>query len=71
MTNTEELEKLIIKSGLKKSFIAGKMGLSRYTFNKKCNNVNDFKAGEITKLCKILHITSLEEKDRIFFLDNE
>lgn len=71
MINTAELERLIYKSGLKKSYIAEKMGLSRYAFNKKCNNVNEFKAGEISKLCGILHITSLTEKERIFFLPNE
>ena len=71
MIDTDKLEEMIDESGFKKSFIAEKMGISRFSFWKKCNNISEFKASEISKLCGILHITDLSEKEEIFFLPNE
>lgn len=71
MVDTVKLEKMIAESGFKKSFIAEKLGITRFALSKKCNNVNEFKASEISKLCGILHITDLSEKEEIFFLPNE
>lgn len=67
MTNTELLEKKIEESGLKKSFIAQALSLSPYGLAKKINNETEFKTSEVDKLCKILNISTLTEKDRIFF----
>lgn len=67
MTNTELLMKYIDESGLKLYFIAEKMGLSRFGLAKKINNETEFKASEINMLCEILHIDSLEDRNRIFF----
>lgn len=67
MTDTEALKKKIFDSGLKQGYIAERLGLSSYGFAKKMNNVTEFKATEIQMLCEILHITSLKEKDAIFF----
>lgn len=67
MTNTKLLEKIIEQSGLKKNFIARKIGLSPYGLAKKINNETEFKTSEVNKLCKILNISDLAEKDRIFF----
>ena len=67
MTNTKALEEKIEQSGLKKNFIAKTIGLSPYGLAKKINNETEFKTSEIEKLCKILNIASLTEKDRIFF----
>ncbi len=67
MTNTQLLREKIAESGLKQSFIAEKLNLSSYGFANKVNNVTEFKAGEIQALCQILKITSLKEKDAIFF----
>ena len=67
MTDTALLNELIDKSGYKRSFIAKSIGLSTYGLAKKINNINEFKTGEINRLCKLLKINSLEEKDRIFF----
>ena len=69
MTNTALLEEKIEASGLKKSFIARAIGLSAYGLAKKINNENEFKTSEVNGLCKILNITDLAEKDRIFFAD--
>lgn len=70
MTDTKELSRLIKESGLKKGFIAQKLGITTYGFQKKIENRNHFKAYEIKILCDILKITSLREKERIFFAEN-
>lgn len=67
MTNTALLEKRIVDSGLKKNFIAKSMGITPYGLAKKINNETEFKTSEVNMLCKILGITTLAEKDRIFF----
>ena len=67
MTNTELLKDKIQKSGLKMSFIADALGISRQLLWKKVNNLTTFNQYEIEKLCKLLKITSLREKERIFF----
>ena len=67
MTDTTLLENKIIKSGLKKSFIAKSMGLSPYGLTLKIRNINEFKASEIEKMCELLGIDDLEERSAIFF----
>ena len=67
MTNTEALKKKIQEQGLKQGYIAEKMGLSSYGFANKLNNKTEFKATEIRFLCELLNITSLREKESIFF----
>ena len=67
MTNTAELEKIISESGLKKSYIAKTIGLSRQGFKNKCENRSPFTSTEIVCLCEILNISKLSEKERIFF----
>lgn len=70
MTDTEELLKIIDESGLRKGYIAQRLGLSTYGFQKKVENKSQFKAGEIKILCEVLKIESLEQKDRIFFAND-
>lgn len=70
MTDTQELLKIVKKSGLRKGFIAGKLGLTTYGFQKKVENRSQFKAEEIKILCEVLKITSLKEKEKIFFAEN-
>ena len=68
MTNTELLEKKILESGYKKSYIAKAIGLkSAYGLAKKIKNETEFKASEINSLCELLNISSPEEKEAIFF----
>lgn len=67
MTNTELLEKAIDKSGFKKKFIAQKIGLTPYGLAKKINNITEFNASEIHRLCELLNINSLKEREKIFF----
>ena len=69
MTDTNELLRLIDESGLKKGYIAEKLGLTTYGFQKKVENKSQFKADEIRMLCEILHITSLKKKEEVFFAE--
>lgn len=67
MTNTEMLKDFIDKSGLKVSFIAEYVGISRQSLWNKINNLSPFNQYEIDKMCDILKITSLKQKEAIFF----
>lgn len=67
MTDTQELLKIINESGLKKGYIAEKLGITTYGFQKKVENKSQFKAEEIKILCELLNIKSLKEKEKIFF----
>lgn len=66
MVDTQKLCKRIDESGLKKYYIASKVGLTTYGLQKKINNQTQFKANEIEELCIILKIKTLEEKEKIF-----
>ena len=66
MTNTSLLEQYIEKSGYKKSYIAAQLGITAYGFALKINNKSEFKANEITILCKLLKI-SARDREAIFF----
>ena len=67
MTNTELLEEKIQKSGKKKSYLAKRCGLSRAGFRNCMINKAEFKTSQVDILCEELGITSLREKDSIFF----
>ena len=67
MTNKELLQELIEKSGMKIGHIADKVGISRSGLWKKMNNESSFNQYEIESLCNILKITSLKDKEAIFF----
>lgn len=68
MTNTELLEQAIKESGLKKVYLAEKVGLTPAGFYNCVNNKAEFKASQINTLCKLLGIDSAG-KDAIFFAD--
>lgn len=67
MTDTNELNRVIHNSGLTKSYIAGKLGITLYSFQMKRENKSQFTAEQIKILCELLNIRSLKEKERIFF----
>lgn len=67
MVDTQYLERLIEKSGKKKSFLADKIGTSRQYFRMKCNNKVDFTTREVDILCIELNIKKLTDKEKIFF----
>ena len=67
MVDTKLLNEYIDRSGLKINYLAKNIGRSRYGFMQKRDNINEFLPSEIEKLCILLKITSLEERDRVFF----
>lgn len=66
MTNTELLEKTIELSGLKKGYIADKLGITRQSLTNKIMGSYEFKQGEISDLCDLLNIDT-KAKEEIFF----
>ena len=67
MTNTILLKEKIARSGLKLTFIAQEIGLSRAGLYNKINNRRQFNQFEIDMLCRLLHIRTAKEKEAIFF----
>jgi len=67
MTNTKALREKIAERGLKLKFVAEKVGLSYQGLQNKIENKSDFTTTEISALCDLLNITSLKEKESIFF----
>ncbi len=67
MTDTKLLEEKIAASGKKKIYLAEKVGLSLNGFRNCCTNKAEFKASQIQILCDELGITSLKERQSIFF----
>ena len=67
MTDSAALREKIKEKGLKYTYLAEKLGLSQYGLALKIDNKNEFRISEVAMLCEILGITSLKEKERIFF----
>ena len=67
MTNKKLLEEKIAESGKKKGFLAKRIGLSQMGFYNCLNNKAEFNASHIKILSAELNITSLKERDAIFF----
>ncbi len=67
MTETEKLKKVISDSGLKYSYIAEKVGLTYQGLKNKIENKSLFNVEEVEKLCNILDITDINQKEEIFF----
>lgn len=67
MTNTELLEQKIKEVGKTRTYLAKKIGLSYAGFRNCIINKAEFKATQIDILCTELGITSLREKEVIFF----
>lgn len=67
MNNTALLEDKIKKSGKKITYLAEKVGLSYAGFRNCVINKAEFKSSQIDILCDELSITSLREKEAIFF----
>lgn len=66
LTNTELLEKTIELSGLKKGYIAEKLGITRQSLTNKIMGSYEFKQGEISDMCDLLNIDT-KTKEKIFF----
>ena len=67
MTNTELLEKWILKSGKKKKYLAEKVGLSYAGFRNCLTNKAEFKTSQVKVLCEELGISNLKDKEAVFY----
>ena len=67
MTNRILLEQKITESGKKKGYLAKKCGLSRQGFLNCIKGDALFNTTHIKVLCVELNITSLKERESIFF----
>lgn len=68
MTDTDMLQSKINQSGLKRSHLASRLGLSSYGLQRKIQGKSEFKTGEVQILCKELSINS-DEMRAIFFAE--
>lgn len=68
MTDTEKLEQLIADSGLKKGYIADKIGISRSGFSDLIHNRAEFRVSLIHQLRLLLNMTD-HQVIEIFFAD--
>ena len=66
MTNTKILKDKIQQSGLKKSYIANALGVSRQTFSAYLDGKAEFRVNHMNILCNLLNI-DLEQREAIFF----
>ncbi len=66
MTNTILLKTEIDDSGISVTLIARKLGISREGLYLKINGETEFKASEIAKITRVLHL-SPKKRDSIFF----
>ena len=70
MTNTPLLKKLIKDSGLKLSFIAEKLGISRTALYKKIEGLVPFNGPEIKIMCDLLYLKTWAKIKPVFFADD-
>ena len=70
MTNTELLNELIKKSGLKKAYIDEKIGVTPVGLSNLIAGKSEFKASQINKMCDLLGIADLDLKEAVFFAES-
>ena len=66
MTNTAKLKGRIVEKGYTLSSFSAAIGLSKPTLRAKINNIIEFKASEIEKICGLLEISFVESRDYFF-----
>ena len=66
MINTAELNQAMQNSGLKKSAVAGRMGLTVQTFTRKIKGEAEFTVSQAQELSEILDLNP-GQRQRIFF----
>lgn len=70
MTNTTLLVKLIKGSGLKLSFIAEQLGITRQALHKKIKGLAQFTGPEIKIMCELLKLKTWAKIQPVFFADD-
>jgi hypothetical protein len=68
--NKDLLEQAIRDSGLKKCFVAEKIGLSASGFWNCLNGKAEFRVSQVNALCTLLGITDPDTKNKIFFAES-
>lgn len=71
MTDTNKLLGIINNNGVKLKVLAEKIGITPYGLANKIYNRTEFKTGEVAKLCQLLGIKSLKEREDIFFKNKD
>lgn len=66
MTDSNAFREWLDSKGLKMKFVAEKMGITRYSLQKKIDNLSEFKVSEIMALSSEFDMTP-KERDSIFF----
>lgn len=69
MTNSELFEMMVRDKGIKKTFIADKLGISNQALLNKISNKSEFKAGETIVIRDLLGLTN-QQWEQIFFATN-
>lgn len=67
MTDSKLIRQIINSRGLKMKYIAERIGITRYSLQKKIDNITEFKSSEIDAFCNAIGGLSLEDRQRIFF----
>ena len=67
MVNTTLLKEKVKASGYRTGWIAEQLGITRSSWSYKLNGQRGFTTEEVKLLCKLLKITSLREREDIFF----
>ena len=68
VVNTEALTEILEKSGLKREYIAQRLGITRQTLTAKIAGDSEFSVSEVRALCDVLSIKKLRDIDQIFFM---
>ena len=68
MVDIERLQKIVEESGLKKTFIAANLGITRQGYAKKEKGKSDFTASEIRAMKGLLGLSNKDVAD-IFLAD--
>jgi len=63
MNYLNNINKAISESGIKKKYLAEKLGIEYETFRKKLNGKSEFKISEIINLTSLLNINLMEVFD--------
>ena len=63
MTNKTMLEHIIDQKGIKKSFIAEQLGISRMSLRNKISGKSEFKVSEMSKLQGLLNLDDATTRD--------
>lgn len=69
MVDTNKLNVLIEQSGLKKRYIAQKLGISEVSLWSKITNRTPFTGIEVDVLCKLLDVKTIRQQREIFFTE--